>query len=183
MNPPHNPRKLESFIADAGEEDAPPQDPSSGIPKQRLPGWVRWPIRVLFLPLVLLDLWAQRIARLIIRPPFKQVGACKKRGNCCHYILIPATRGLFGKLYYLWNTEILGFYKRSDAPYEADGKPVFVMGCRYLSKAGKCTRYALRPAVCRKWPIIEYFGYPRILKGCGFKAVYRDKPDEEVLEK
>jgi Fe-S-cluster containining protein len=176
--PPEN--TLEELLLHAGEEDAQPPEPASGIPKQWVPGWVRWPIRALFLPLVLLDLFAQRIARQLIRPPFKQAGACKKRGACCHYILLPVSKGLFGKLFYFWNTQILGFYRRLDGTFESEGHKVIVMGCRYLSKTGKCTRYALRPAVCRKWPMIEYFGYPRILKGCGFKAVYRDEPDKEV---
>src|SRR5690242_13771248 len=167
------PEILENLLQNAGDEDSPPQEPPGGIPKQYLPGWIRWPIRVFFLPFVMLDLGAQRLARLLVRPPFKQVGKCKKRGNCCHYILIPATKGFFGKLYYLWNTEILGFYRRDQSNYQTERKQVYVMGCRYL-KQGKCTRYALRPAVCRKWPIIEYFGYPRILKGCGFKAIHRE---------
>ncbi|HEY2811532.1 MAG TPA: hypothetical protein VGJ00_09125 [Rhabdochlamydiaceae bacterium] len=170
----YNDPALEELLQDAGEDDASPPEPIGGIPRQYIPCWVRWPLRVIFLPFVLLDLCAQRIARLIVRPPFKQTGSCKKRGNCCYYILLPASKGIFGKLYYIWNTQILGFYRRDDRLYESEGKKVFVMGCRYLSKQGKCTRYHLRPAVCRKWPIIEYFGHPRLLKGCGFKAVSRD---------
>ncbi len=171
---------LEELLHNAGETDSLPAEPPEGIPKQFVPSWIRWPLRVLFLPLVMLDLFAQKMARVFIRTPFKQVGACKKRGYCCHYILIPETKGIFGKLYYLWNTQILGFYRRDNRLYESDGHKVYVMGCRYLNKEGTCTRYALRPAVCRKWPMIEYFGYPRILKGCGFKAVYRDQPDREA---
>lgn len=176
------PGQLEELLLHAGEEDSPPPEPPGGIPVQRLTGFIRWPLRVLFLPLVLLDLWAQRIARLIIKPPFKQTGACKKRGACCHYILIPVSKGIFGKLYYLWNTEVLGFYRRDDRVYESERHKMHLMGCRYLSQKGICTRYALRPAVCRKWPVIEYFGYPRILKGCGFKAVYRNDPNHEVYD-
>src|ERR1700722_14649540 len=86
------PEVLEDLLLTAGEEENAPPEPIEGIPRQRLPCWIRWPLRVFFLPFILLDLWAQRLARLIIRPPFKQTGTCKKRGNCCHYILIPATR-------------------------------------------------------------------------------------------
>jgi Fe-S-cluster containining protein len=123
---------------------------------------------------MLIDLSAQRLARLIIRPPFKKGGKCLKRGNCCHYILVPEAKGFLGKLFYFWNTQILGFYRRTSETYESEGKRVYAMGCRYLKKDGACGRYFLRPAVCRKWPMIEYFGFPRILKGCGFKAVNRD---------
>jgi len=34
----------------------------------------------------------------------------------------------------------------------------------------------LRPVVCRKWPVIEIFGQPRMLKGCGFKAIPKETP-------
>lgn len=165
--------ELEKLLEHAGEPDAIPLAPEGGIPRQWLPGWIRWPIRALLLPTILLDLMMQKIARLIIRPPFKQAGACLKRGNCCHYILVPAPKGVLGRIFWLWNTQILGFYPRSTTVHESEGKKVRVMGCRYLGQEGLCKHYRLRPTVCRKWPLIEYFGYPRMLKGCGFKAVDR----------
>ncbi len=165
---------LDALLETAGDATSPPLDPPGGIPRQWLPSWIRWPLRVAFLPFVLMDLSAQRVAKWLIRPPFKQEGRCYKRGNCCHYILIPERKGLLGKLYYLWSTQVLGFYPRSKAVYESEGKKVQVMGCRYLKQDGSCGHYSLRPMVCRKWPMIEYFGYPRILKGCGFKAVRKD---------
>ncbi|MBS0605526.1 MAG: hypothetical protein KF898_00345 [Parachlamydiales bacterium] len=165
---------LDELLEIAGDATEPPAVPQGGIPRQWVPAWVRWPLRIIILPGVLLDLAAQRFARLLIRPPFKQEGKCLKRGNCCHYILIPQPKGLFGRLFYLWSTQILGFYPRSRRIYESEGKKVLVMGCRYLQSDGSCRHYRLRPTVCRKWPIIEYFGYPRILKGCGFKAALRN---------
>ena len=160
--------------AQRGRRGSSPPEPPGGIPKQFVPSWIRWPIRVLFLPLVVLDLFAQRIARFLIRPPFKQAGTCKKRGPAAITSSSPLLKGFSG------SSIISGIPRSSDFTdvlngiYESEGHKVHVMGCRYLSKKGTCTRYALRPAVCRKWPMIEYFGYPRILKGCGFKAVYRD---------
>src|SRR5580704_4063989 len=79
---------LEELLEHVGE-GALPKEPIGGIPKQWIPSWIRWPIRLVFLPWVLLDLFAQRVARVFIRTPFKQIGSCKKRGYCCHYILIP----------------------------------------------------------------------------------------------
>jgi Fe-S-cluster containining protein len=75
-----------------------------------------------------------------------------------------------GRLHTFWSTEILGFYLRDEKTYLSEGKEVRVMGCRYLQKDGSCGHYHLRPTVCRKWPLIEHFGKPRILKGCGFKV-------------
>jgi hypothetical protein len=165
---------LDELLDQANEATSPPPDPEGGIPHQVIPGFIRWPLRVAFLPFTLLDLGMQRVARWFIRPPFKQTGSCLKRGNCCHYILLPEPKGIFGKLYYIWSTQILGFYPRNKNVYESEGKRVLVMGCRYLNDDGSCRHYHLRPTVCRKWPMIEYFGYPRILKGCGFKAIRRE---------
>ncbi len=179
LHPDHAPQEsLNELIAESDEAVSPPPPPLGGIPAQRLPGWIRWPVRVAFLPFMLLDLAMQRIARLLVTPPFKKIGKCLRRGNCCYTILVPEAKGLLGKLFYFWNTEILGFYRRDPRTFETEGKRVYAMGCRYLSKEGKCTRYLLRPSVCRKWPMIEYFGYPRILKGCGYKAVPRDGADK-----
>ena len=163
---------VDEVIAQA-EEEGPPPEPEGGIPRQWLPGWIRWPIRVLALPWVLLDLYAQKLATLIIRPPHRKEGHCLKRGNCCRYILIPEVTGVLGKLYLFVNTQINGFYPRYSEPHEYEGKRIMVMGCRYLKKDGSCAHHRLRPEVCRKWPMIEYFGHPRILKGCGFKAIPR----------
>jgi hypothetical protein len=141
-----------------------------GVPKQWLPGFIRWPIRVFMVPFVLLDLGAQWVAKKIVPPPFKQVGKCKQRGNCCHYILMPQPKGILEKVFYFWHTQVNGFYLRRQEPVESEGNAMVVMGCRYLQKNGKCGHYRLRPMFCRQWPRIEYFGFPRILKGCGFRA-------------
>jgi Fe-S-cluster containining protein len=164
---------LDEILAQAEDAEEPPPEPPGGIPKQWIPNWLRWPIRAFFLPFILLDLFAQKIARLAITPPYKKGGKCLKRGNCCHYILLPEAKGVLGKLFYLWNTQFLGFYRRYPEVHESEGKRVYVMGCRYLKKDGRCGHYHLRPAVCRKWPMIEYFGHPRMIKGCGFKAIPR----------
>jgi len=151
-----------------------PSFPPGGIPEQRVPGWVRWPIRCLFLPFVLLDLFTQRVGKFIFKPPYKRVGYCKMRGNCCYYILMPAPKGVLSRIYHFWNTEINGFYPRSDEPLRVAGQHMTVMGCRYLKKDGSCGQYKLRPMICREWPRIEVFGPPQRLKGCGFRAVPRD---------
>lgn len=163
--------ELEAILAQAEEADAPPPEPFGGIPKQWLPGWIRWPIRLLLLPWILLDLYCQKLALKILKPPFKRVGTCKQRGNCCHFILTSEDKGFLGKLYFFFNTQINGFYLRYKESYEFDGDRVLVMGCRYLKKDGGCGHYRLRPTICRKWPIIEHFGRPRTLKGCGFRAI------------
>lgn len=168
-----DPEPIEEVV-ELAESDEEPPVPAGGIPRQWLPGFIRWPVRLILLPFICIDLAAQRLARILIPPPYKREGKCLKRGKCCHYILVPDAKGVFGKLFYFWNTQVLGFYQRMPEVYESeDGKPVLVMGCRYLQKNGACGHYFLRPTVCRKWPIIEHFGSPRIIKGCGFRAALK----------
>ncbi len=139
------------------------------IPKQTLPFWIRKPIQFFCLPFLYLDLGTQKIAELLIRPPFIQKGRCKRRGNCCRYILFPETRGIAKKLFLFWNTQINGFYKRPGMEFESEGKKIHVYGCRYLKEDGSCANHLLRPKVCRTWPLITCFGYPKVLKGCGYQ--------------
>ena len=112
----------------------------------------------------------QKVATMIIRPPFKREGRCKRRGHCCHYILMTYSPSLTGRFFYLWYTEILGFYRRLLDPQDYEGKKMYVLGCRHLRKDGTCGDYRLRPLICRQWPIVDYFGYPKILKGCGYHS-------------
>ena len=147
--------------------------PPAAPPRQWLPSFIRWPLRILFHPFVLLDDWSQKIARKIVKPPFKQIGKCKKRGNCCHYILMKKSWGPLTNLDLFWNTQVNGFFLREKKTFMHQGKEVYVLGCRYLKQDGSCGHYRLRPSICRNWPKIEIFGTPQMLKGCGFLAQER----------
>ena len=159
-------RDLFEISAQAGEDGFKP-DPVV-IPKRWLPGFIRFPIKLLFLPFVLLDLTSKKIAKKIIRPPYQRGGSCKKRGSCCYYITMQRSRGPLRLIHRIWATQINGFYFRNIEVTGEKGRPSDVMGCRYLKKDGSCGDYRFRPIICREWPIISHFGSPRILKGCGF---------------
>ncbi len=161
---------LETILMFAETAKEPPEEPRSGIPPQKLPSWIRWPLRLIMLIFIFLELGAEKIAKWIIRPPFTRVGSCHRRGNCCYYILLPYVKGFLGKILSFWYTEVYGFYLREDKTFTHEGKKIQVMGCRYLQKNGACSHYFFRPKICRIWPIIEVFGRPRLLKGCGFQA-------------
>ena len=161
---------------DPGDMTEQPPEPPGGIPKQHLPGWIRWGIRLTFAPFVILDTLMRRVATWIIRPPLKKIGYCHRRGNCCFYIRMRQYKGLLGFIQRFWATEINGFYERTPEPLEMNGHLYHLMGCRYLKKDGSCAHYRTRPGICRDWPRIEYFGHPVILKGCGYKAVHRSDP-------
>ncbi len=176
-------QSLSELMSDIeSEEVREPPLPAAGVPSQKLPGIIRWPIRVLLLPFMWLDLFAQNIAKILIPPPYRQEGGCLQRGKCCHYILIEEPKHFFAKPLMFWSTEINGFYRRDIEPFEYEGRRMQVMGCRYL-KNGKCQHYRLRPMICRQWPLIEYFGRPKILKGCGYRAVPRNPPPNNHLTK
>ena len=175
---------LEDLLEIAGEEGHEPPPPPQGIPKRWLPGFIRFPLKCLLLPYILIDELMQKLARKIIRPPFKQVGKCKRRGNCCYYVLIRHSGTLWGRLFLLWHTQVQGFYMRYKQPHIYEGHEMYIMGCRYLKKDGSCGQYRLRPQVCRQWPVIEHFGQPKILKGCGFSSSPPYPPEdlEDALE-
>lgn len=160
---------VEALLENAGNATKQPDPPFCGVPRQWFPRKLAKLIQWICLPFVLIDCFAQKIARFIIRPPFKKVGRCKRRGHCCHYIVFKDTKGVIGYIQRFWATQINGFYFRHKEPVTYEGKKVIVMGCRYLHQNGSCRNYRLRPTVCRKWPVIEYFGWPRILKGCGYQ--------------
>jgi hypothetical protein len=166
--------ELLKLLEKAESNSSPPEEPVGGIPKQKLPAWIRWTLRALILPFIHLEIAAERIARWIVPPPFKKVGKCKRRGNCCHYILLPESKGILGKILFFWYTEVYGFYSRRKEPYEYEDKKVLAMGCRYLQKNGSCGKHFFRPKLCRTWPLIEIFSLPRVLKGCGYQAKIKD---------
>lgn len=165
-----NSELLQTLLFKASDATDQPSPPQEGIPKQSVPYWIRKPLKIFALPFVLIDYSMQKIAKKIIRPPFKREGECKRRGNCCHYVLIAHSKSLLGRLFYFWYTQFLGFYKRLPEPQIYEGKKMHVMGCRHLKKDGTCGDYFLRPLICRQWPVVEHFGYPKILKGCGYRS-------------
>jgi len=144
--------------------------PKTKIPRRYIPCFIRWPIKCLLLPFIYLDLIMQKLAKKIIRPPYRQTGGCKKRGACCHYILMIKFPPPLSWIFHFWHTQINGFYRRSKRIYYSNSKPVIVYGCRYLNKDGSCKNYRFRPMICRKYPNIESFSEPHIMKGCGFAA-------------
>ena len=152
------------------------------IPPQRWPGWIRWPLRVLALPILYLDLWSTAIVHRIWPPPYRLEGACKMRGACCHYLLMELKAGngeltYFSRLRIWWYTEINGFYFRSFSQV-SEGKNLQILSCRYLGKDNKCKHYHLRPGICRRWPRIDHFAVPGILKGCGYRIIKRKKDED-----
>lgn len=154
-------------------------NPTASLPRQWLPGWIRWPLRLLAFPIMIIDVYSQKFVFMIFKPRYKLEGECKKRGNCCHFIHMgwPSKKAKLSwasKLYIFWQTEVLGFYFK-DFDFIEEGELTRVMGCRYLSPKGTCMHYKLRPGICRDWPKKHAIHRPHVLKGCGFRPVLRKK--------
>ena len=142
-------------------------------PPQRLPGVIRWMVRCVILPFVVLDFLIQRFFRFLVRSPYRLKGKCKCCGVCCRYILLEWSNyldkfPLLGKLYIWWLTEIDGFYLLNFDFENEEGK-FRLMSCRYLSDKGVCKHYYTRSAICRQYPWIGYFRKPWFLPKCGYK--------------
>lgn len=175
---------LDALMEKVGDATAIPEDPPNGIPRQKLSPMIRWSVRALLLPFIWLDLFTQKLAKWMIPPPYKMAGACLKRGNCCHYILLKEIKGIAGKLVWIWHTEFNGFFLRDRFFQTETNKNMLVLGCRYLKKNGACGHHFFRPMICRKWPIIEHFGKPHLVKGCGYKAYLKSElPKAETKDK
>ncbi len=147
-------------------------------PKQKLPSSIRWTLRIMAYPFMMLDLQACRIVRFFYKSRYVVEGKCLKRGSCCRFIHMGWPKGekltLFHRLYVYWQTEVLGFYFRDFDLMEGDSL-TRVMSCRYLQRDGKCAHYRLRPLICRDWPKRPYLKRPVLLKGCGYKVSLRKK--------
>ena len=172
---------IEDEIANAGDLTSAPKVDPTKLPKRWFPGIIRKLLQIAFLPFVLIDKMAVKIAAWLIKTPYKKEGACRRRGNCCYYIRMRKYRGPINFIQMFWATQINGFFLRQKKPVKYGKKQYFIMGCRHLQKDGSCKEYLLRPSICRKWPEIERFGEPNILKGCGYRAAPRN-PENHSLK-
>ncbi|MCB9638035.1 MAG: hypothetical protein H6727_03910 [Myxococcales bacterium] len=175
------PRSPKHWRTDSSQHPGPPPH---GIQPQRTPGWLRFSLKVLVLPFMVLDLLMQKLIQRVSPPPYQVEGACKKRGHCCHYILIgwhPMMQrwSWFGKFWLWWYTDVHGFYPRGFDVEGPGGDVAKVMSCRYLKEDGTCGQYTVRPAICRQWPRVEFTGRPHVLKGCGYRIVSTQDPSQQ----
>ena len=159
---------------------------SADVPRQWLPGFVRWPLRVLLLPWIWLDSAMVFVVQRVFPPPWRLEGACLQRGACCHHVLaqLPSLvgrwRGL-AQLGLVWLTQVNGFYQRAfDVELDPDNHAT-VFGCRYLQADGRCGHYHLRPWACRRYPELRHDRPPQLLNGCGFRVVNRTVPRLPIL--
>lgn len=138
-----------------------------------------------FVFVVLLDL-GRRLGAVLLRTEYKLAGGCKKRGACCHHVLLEWTPildryPLLGRIV-LWKlTRLYSFYDRGYTWEVEDGFMARVLGCHALLPDGRCGEYRTRPLFCRTYPELPLLGKPMVLKGCGYHFVRRDGRPEDVI--
>lgn len=173
------------FSSDPAREffGAHPDPPKRGI----ILGFVRFILRAfLFVGVTLMDL-GRRFGTVLLRTEYKLAGGCKKRGACCHHVLLEWSPlfekyPILGRLV-LWKyTRVYSFFDRGYTWEIQDGLMTRVLGCHALKDDGSCGEYRTRPLICRAFPELPLTGKPLLLKGCGYKFERRDGNKMQVIE-
>jgi Fe-S-cluster containining protein len=146
---------------------------------------------IMWIFIVVMDL-GRRFGAVLLRTEYVVEGACKKRGACCHHILLTWTplldRFPFLARIVLWKyTRLYSFFDRGYSWEVEEGFLARVMGCHALLPDGRCGEHRLRPLVCRAYPELPLLGKPMVLKGCGYHFARRDgraeePPKEELVQ-
>ena len=158
-----------------GNRSAHPDAVGGAPPPSKLPEVLRTALQLTALPFVLIDIAAQRAARLVFRPRYRITGGCKQTGNCCRYIILDNNEltvlgPLIRRVFVWWATEVNGFYERGFRVDVGGDNEARVYSCRYITDDNRCANYRLRPAVCRQWPRVDYFVRPEVRRGCGYRV-------------
>jgi hypothetical protein len=138
-------------------------------------------IRALLVPLHVALVWLQRLELALTRPRYTIAGACRSNGLCCESLLLveapfltwPLLRGLTR----FWMQRVYPFAITDNAIEDPDSGEVYrILRCRNLVDR-RCAEYALRPRVCRGWPLPTDEA-PVLLHGCGYRALDRQRGDD-----
>lgn len=156
-----------------------------------------WPLRA-FRRIIREFLWifiwlmdaGRRFGSWLLRSEYVVTGGCKKRGACCHHILLEWTPLLdehpwLARLVLFKMTRIYNFYDRGYTWEVDQGFMARVLSCHSLQADGSCGEYRIRPLICRSYPELPLIGKPMVLKGCGYTFGRRDRspePPEQLVQ-
>ena len=111
----------------------PAADPATDVPPTRAPRLVRDGLRILTLPLILLEDVLDRLLYAVSPEQPKISGGCTQRGRCCRYITIqwPTRRFPWIKaLLTWWYTQVHAFYTRRFSVEVGDSGDYQIFSCR-----------------------------------------------------
>jgi len=121
----------------------------------------------------------RRFGTVLLRTEYKLDDGCKKRGACCHHLLLEWSPvfdryPLLGRFVLFKHTHLYSFFDRGYTWEIEDGVYGRVLGCNALREDNTCGEYRTRPLICRAFPELPLTGKPALLKGCGFTFARRD---------
>ena len=95
-------------------------------------------------------------------------GFCKKRGVCCSNLAIGISSFILKRpLYKTFVIKMFSFFYNFDLKGESYEDNVLIFNCRYLVD-NQCSIHRFRPFICRRYPLVNFFGKPKVLPGCGY---------------
>jgi len=179
----------------SSEDSSTPADPARVLlgahpdptPRGPILRFVRRILREMTWIIVLLLDSGRRFGTLLLQTEYKLKDGCKKRGACCHHVLLEWTPlfdrfPVLGRII-LWKyTRLYSFYDRGYTWEIQEGLMTRVLGCHALKPDGACGEYRTRPLICRAFPELPLTGKPLLLKGCGYGFERRDGKPEPKLE-
>lgn len=130
-------------------------------------------VQVIAVAIIKLDLAAQALVRLCIKPKHVLLGDCQRCGACCRSLVGDPPE-------VVKNNPLLlkGFiaYHRTTHRFEAyargpNGEVLF--RCGHLQSDNTCGIYWRRPLVCRTYPVVPAYGIPRLLPDCSYRIAAR----------
>ena len=131
---------------------------------------LRLAVREIVRLFILLDLACASLVQKMIRPKFYVRGQCDKRGTCCKHIVgdpprwVKRTRLL--QAFAAYHRVMHNFEVVARGPDEQ-----LIFSCGHLRSDGRCGIYRYRPRICRNYPVLPFYGPPRLLPGCGYRVV------------
>jgi hypothetical protein len=118
------------------------------------------------------DLGCMWALQKVIKPSYEIRGSCDKRGVCCKHIIGDPPRfikkSFLLRLYAGYHAAMHRFAVVARGPNDE-----LIFACGHLQTDGRCGIYRYRPRLCRHYPILPFFGMPKLLPGCGYTVVPR----------
>ena len=148
---------------------------------------VQWSVRAVFFVGGWIFELTQRVEDKFIclfkRPEYIRKGGCQMSGMCCSNLglLLPKawSRRAWIIRYFVW-------WHRYRYKFHFLGivDNLLVYECGYVTKDNQCSIYPWRPRLCREYPKVQLWDFPKLHKGCGFYFIQRGRADfAETLER
>jgi hypothetical protein len=121
----------------------------------------------------IIAMWQRGLLRRVHGTEWRLEGRCQSCGRCCENLLLPlGSRSSARAVVWIrrfWHEAVNDFYPKP-LVLESDEGALQPYGCRNFTADRKCSRYALRPFVCRAYPALALLDRPQPRAHCGYKV-------------